>query len=426
LWDTATWRLVGQTSTFSAPVTAVAFSPDGKTLAVGQDDGTIHLTGLPQALALGSPLAVGSDVQRVAFDHDGTRLLTGSSVGAQWWDLATGQRSGPLMHNGTEVLGARVYDHLVRTYTPRDGVFGTAYSPDGRTVATVHSSGSEGYFVGRAELWDAVTGKFLGQTEPQSEQLLGVAYSPDGRSLLTWCDTPRRTMLWDVATLKPVRPLLQGLEVPIRQAVFSPDGQALLLACRDGRARFWDLANDREMDPSHCPTHAYPLTAVAYGPGGEKVATGCHAGTVRLWDVAERKLLGDLRGNAGEIVALAFSADGAVLLTGSLDGTARFWDVATGSPLGPSLRHGDAVLSVAFHPNARIAATGSKDGRAQLWRVPSAPRPGDVEEVRMWVEVLTGQEFMENPLGVRTLDPDALRERRGQLQERGVHARSER
>jgi WD40 repeat protein/serine/threonine protein kinase len=418
LWDTATWQPVGQTSVFSASVTAVAFSPDSKTLAVGQDDGTIGLTTLPQVRAVDSPLAVGSPVQYVAFNKGGTHLLTGSSGGALWWDLATGQGSGPLIHNRAEVPGARVYDLAVRTYSPRDEVFGTAYSPDGRTVATVHSSGTEGYFVGRAELWDAVTGKLLGQTEPQSEPLRGVVYSPDGRSLLTWGADPRRTMLWDAATLKPLRPLLQGLTVSIRQAVFSPDGQALLLACSDGQARFWDLANDREIDPGHCPTHAYPLTAVAYGPGGEKVATGCHAGTVRLWDVAERKLLGDLRGNAGEIAALAFSADGAVLLTGSFDGTARFWDVATGSPLGPPLRHAAAVLSVAFHPNARIAATGSKDGRAQLWRVPSAPRLGDLEEVRMWVEVLTGQEFTDNPLGVRALGSDALLERRGRLRER--------
>jgi WD40 repeat protein len=419
LWDTATWRPVGQTCTYPAPVTALAFRPDGRILAIGQDDGTVRLTALPQVRAVGSPLQVGADVQHLAYSRDGRRLLTGTPDGARWWDLTTGRPSGPLMHGETPELRAGLHDLLIgRQYGPREEAYGTAYAPDGRTVATVRSSGTEGWMLGRAELWDAATGKLIGQTLTQPEPLRGVAYSPDGRSILTWCNTPARTVLWDAATLRPRLSLLRGLRGRVRQAVFSQDGQTLLLGCDDGRARFWDPVRDQEIDPGHCPTHAYPITAVAYGPRGDLVATGCHAGTVRLWEVASRKMLGDLRGSAGEIAALAFSPDGSVVLTGSLDGTARFWDVATGSSLGPPLRHANAVLSVAFHPDGETVATGSKDGRARRWRVPSAPRAGDVEEVRTWVEVLTGQELTDDPIGVRAQGVDALRERRERMASR--------
>jgi WD40 repeat protein len=415
LWDTGTWRPVGQTGTFAAGVTALAFRPDGQTLAVGLDDGSILLTGLPRARVLGPPLAVGSEVHRIAFQTDGGRILTGSPDGAQWWDAATAGRRGPGMHERTIEPTALIKNWLTREYSAYTAVHAMAYSPDGRFVATARSSGTAGFDAGRAELWDAATGRFLARTPAQPEALRGVAFSPNGRTLLTWCRKPSLTRLWQAANLQLLRPLLQGLTVPVHRVVFSPDGKTLLLACRDGRARFWDVATDRELDPERCPTHAFPITAVAYDPRGREVATGCHAGTVRLWDEGDRGLREDLRGNAGEVADLAFSPDGTALLTGSLDGTARFWDVATGSPLGPALRHADAVLSVAFHPTAPEAATGGKDGRGQRWRVPSPPLAGDREQIRLRIEALTGQEMINERGSIRALSPEAVRERRQRL-----------
>jgi WD40 repeat protein len=417
LWDVVTWRPVGQTSAFTAGVTALAFRPDDQTLAVGLDDGSIHLMGLPQAQTVGPPLAVRWETHRIAYQADGRRLLTGSPDGAQWWDTATARRWGPTMHDESVELTATLHSWLTRDYAVHTAVHAVACSPDGRTVATARSSGTAGADAGRAELWDAATGKLLARTPMQPAPLRGVAYSPDGRSLLTWCQTARLTRLWDVDNLHPIRPLLQRLSVPIERAAFSPDGQTLLVACRNGRARFWDVATDQELDPEHCPSHAYPITAVAYDPTGRRVATGCQAGTLRIWDVADHTLRDDLRGNAGEIADLAFSRDGAVLLTGNLDGTAQFWDVATGSPLGPPLRHAGAVLSVAFHPTAAEVATGSKDGRGQRWRMPSPPLEGDREQIRLRIEVLTGQEMIDERGSIRALGAEAVRERRLRLAE---------
>jgi WD40 repeat protein len=217
-----------------------------------------------------------------------------------------------------------------------------------------------------------------------------MAFSPDARRLLTWGARPGDAALRNVDALDAARPLLRSLAVAIDHAAFSPDGRTLLLGCRDGLARLWDVARDVEVTASARPHHAYPVTAVAFEPRGPRIVTGCHAGTVRLWDRSSGALLHDVRGNAGEVTAVAFSPDATIVLTASLDATARFWDVASGRQLGPPLHHTAAVLSVAFHPDGRFVATGTSDGATSLWRVPEPPMEGDPAWISRVVEERTG------------------------------------
>ncbi|MHC5543427.1 WD40 repeat domain-containing protein, partial [Singulisphaera rosea] len=237
---------------------------------------------------------------------------------------------------------------------------------------------------------DADTGERLHVSSEQPAPLLGVAYSPDSRRVITWSGTAGSTLLWEPADLQHPRPILRGLDKPIQQAVFSPDGKTILVAGREVTARLWDVAGDRELIPANRPQHGYPVTAVAFDPSGTQMATGCLDGSVRLWKLPEVTLVHDVRGNAGEVVAATFSPDSRILLTASHDGTARFWDVASGKQLGPSLRHTDAVLAVAYHPDGRSVATGTKDGKTQRWHVPLAPEPGDTNQIRQKVEMLSG------------------------------------
>jgi WD40 repeat protein len=253
---------------------------------------------------------------------------------------------------------------------------------------------------GRVELRDAATGRSLRQTLEEPHPLSGVAYSPDSKWLLSWGPGTGTARLWDVATLRGSRPLFRSLDSPILQAVFSRDGRSLLLGCRDGKARLWDLRGDVEIDPDHRPRHAYPITAVAFDPDRSRVVTGCHAGTVRFWDSTRGTILNELRQNAGEIVVLAFSRDGTMLLTASHDGTARFLDAESGRQLGPVLHHTDAVLCVAFHPDGRTVVTGTRDGMVQRWSVPLPPKSGKAAEIRRWVQAQTHMKLDGHPAGI--------------------------
>jgi WD40 repeat protein len=406
VWDVGNVGQAEQTYKLDRGVTALAFAPDGRTLATGQDDGMIRLWEVPPPKAIGPPLRMDGPIQHVAFSPDGRRLLIGSNRGARWWDVDRRSPTGPLMHCGRyEPIGMVSSRDGRRTYAVLAYVEAYSLSPDARFLAMARWSGTEEEVRGRAEIWDAQGGERLLMTPEQPAPLVGVAYSPDARSLLTWDASPGSALLWDAANLRESRPLFRVLDEPIRQAAFNRDGRLLLLACRDGTARLWDVAKDEEFHPDCHPHQGYPLTAVAYDPFVPRIVTGCQAGIVRIWDMNRGALLQDVRGNAGAIAAIAFSANGKVILSGSHDGTARFWDVESGRQLGPSLRQNDAVLCVAFHPDGRSAAIGTKGGTARLWHVPSPPRTGDVRQIRLWVEGLTGQKFGE--LTAPTLSDDA-------------------
>jgi WD40 repeat protein len=382
LWDTSLLGQIGQTCKLAGAVTALAFDPEGRVLAIGGDDGTIRLWEVPHPKALGVPLLVNTPVQTLAFREDGRRLLIGTTEGARWWDLA-----GGMVRESDRGGDDRSEDE---TQSPADT---TAISPDGRTVATARSVTVEDRSRGRVELRDASTWKTLRRTPDQPHTLSGLTYTPDSKWLLTWGPAPQTARLWDVATLQQSRPLCWPLDSPINQAVFSPDGGTLLLGCRDGKARLWDLDRDVEIDSEHRPRHAYPITAVAFDPKCSRLVTGCHAGTVRVWDATRSAMLYELRQNAGEIVVLAFSPDGKMLLTASQDGTARFLDAESGKQLGPALHHTDAVLCIAFHPDGQSVVTGTRDGMVQRWSVPAPPRAGGVAEIRRWLEEQTGMEL---------------------------------
>jgi WD40 repeat protein len=186
---------------------------------------------------------------------------------------------------------------------------------------------------------------------------------------------------------------MEALDSPIHLAQFSRDGRALLVGCRDGKARLWDVDRDLEINAERQPYHAYPITAVTFDPERSRLVTGCHAGTVRIWDSVWGTMLHELRQNSGEIVVLAFSPDGTMLLTASYDGTARFLDAESGRQLGPSLHHADAVLCVAFHPDGQSVATGTRDGMVQRWKVPAPPERGKPGAIRRRIITLTGVEL---------------------------------
>ena len=382
LWDTSLLGPIGQTCKLAGAVTALAFDPDGRVLAIGGDDGNIRLWQVPHQKAIGLPVRLNGPVQTVTFAEDGEHVLIGTTDRARWWHLSRGMVWEP--DQGRD-------DWL--TDGPSGRIEATAVSPDGGTLATARAVMAQGQTRGLVELRDTATGRFLRQTPEQPHALPGMAYSPDSKWLLTWGRGPNTARLWDVATLQHARPVFRSLGSPINQAVFSRDGRSLLLGCRDGKARLWDLHRDRQIDSEHGPRHAYPITAVAFDPNRSRLVTGCHAGTVRMWDANRGTLLTELRQNAGEIVVLAYSPDGKMLLTASHDGTARFLDAESGRQLGPTLHHTDAVLCIAFHPSGQSVVTGTRDGMVQRWSVPSAPMTGGVAEIRRWVKEQTGMEL---------------------------------
>ena len=203
LWDAATGRQVAaipSDSSASLMINAdtVAFSPDGKILAVGGESttglGAVWLWNAATGRQIGSvvtPAILNGGVTSVAFSPDGDTLVaggftytsgygdsdSGESDGAIWlWNLASSPKAGRSLHTGG------------------GPVTSVAISPDGTTLAV-------GADEGTARLWKVATLQQASNPLTNSGPVSSVAFSPDGKTLAA-ADGNGPARLWDVAYLQ--------------------------------------------------------------------------------------------------------------------------------------------------------------------------------------------------------------------------------
>jgi WD40 repeat protein len=115
--------------------------------------------------------------------------------------------------------------------------------------------------------------------------------------------------------------------------------------------------------------HTAAVYDVAFSPDGQTLASASRDGAVILRDVARRQPLGEpLRRHTNPVFGVAFSPDGQTLASAGGGGTVILWDVARRQPLGdPLRRHTDAVYGVAFSPDGQTLASASRDRTVILW-----------------------------------------------------------
>ncbi|MFI0721708.1 hypothetical protein [Streptomyces sp. NPDC021224] len=282
LWDVsdpARTTGLGLAPAVAAPasVRSLAFSADGKVLAGGSfTDGDVELwdTANPsRPTLLGRKLETRmGHVASVAFSPSGRTLAVGGlDSRIELWDLTD---AADPVYLRTPLTG---FDN---------GTAKVAFSPDGRTLASANGDR-------KVRLWDvrdpahphALGAPLTGHTG----LVLSVAFSPDGRTLASggYDSTVR---LWDISDPAHARALgapLTGHTTPVGAVAFSPDGRTLVSGGNsDGTIRLWDVS-----DPAHASARGGPLTgthgtvgSVAFPRDGRLVTVG-EDGVIRLWDL---------------------------------------------------------------------------------------------------------------------------------------------
>jgi WD40 repeat protein len=402
LWELAGRRPIRRLEA----VAALAFSPDGRTVAAGhRERGEILLldsaTGKRRRTLTGHTAAVGA----LSFSHDGATLASAGQDGAAiWWDVATGRARETLRGHASAITGVAfspddrtlytssldksiiVWDlagdrRLGKSFTagPRVGSQGfghlQSFGNGGTLLARGHDDGT-------VTLIDLVRRAAMGtplRAHPRALQ--AVALSSDGRLLAT-ADSDT-AIVWDLATrTRAGRPIHDYTGI-IGLAI-NPNGRTLAIADSQRQVTLWDVASTT--------ARRRPLQAAGAGfnmqfsADGTILAVAGDTGEVRLWGVADGSLLHRLPADRSLASALAFTADGRTLATGGNDGNVLLWDTRTGRPLGPSLaRHPLGVGSLAFSPDGRVLAAVGGDGAVVLWDVASqlqigAPLPARPED----------------------------------------------
>jgi WD40 repeat protein len=302
-------------------------------------------------------------VYAVAFTPNGHTLATASRNGTvQLWDMSTPHHPAaitafPTHHVGNPYAGA---------------VDAAAFSPDGRLLATASWDRT-------IRLWDLTDPRHPRQVATLTGHqgpVRTVAFAPRGPVLATGSDD-RTIRLWDLTDRSHPRQLatLTGYQATVRSVAFSPDGTLLASGSEDHTERLWKITDPHQPRPLARLTNTTAILAVAISPNGRTLAAGGDDGTAQLQDITlpdRPRSLARLTGHTGAVLSVTFSPDGRTLATGSDDNTARLWNVTTSrSPKTAAVLtgHTDTVLSVAFSPDGKTLATGSDDFSARLWDV---------------------------------------------------------
>jgi WD40 repeat protein len=208
----------------------LAFSPDGSTLALGRDDGSVVL--LDSDTVEGRAVLLGHrDVVRsVAFSPDGSLLVSsGQDRQIMLWDAKRGTRIRSLGRAGTSPV------QLV------------AFSPRGNEVAVGEfSGGAEGIV-----LIDPATGDIRCSLAGHHTGVTALAYSPDGQTLAT-AGVDRTIKFWNIKDGKERATLIEGVGC-VRSISFSPNGEWLAYAGSDLTIKLWHVSGERTLVVGRCP-----------------------------------------------------------------------------------------------------------------------------------------------------------------------------
>jgi len=287
---------------------SVAYSADGRRIATASADNTAKVWDAVTGKELLTLAGHTDDLNDIVFSPDGTRLVTNSNDQTlKVWDATTGK----------ELLTVPTQSYRL-TY----GLH-VAISPDGQRIAAPGpgipqtTSGA-----GVLKIWDIKSGKELLTLSGHRGAVYGVAFRPDGKRIAT-VSSDGTTKVWDAESGKE---LLRLVTIGVFDVSFSPDGRRIATAGGDG-AKVWDVASGQVL--LTLSGHTGGVRNSVFSPDGTRLATASSDGTTKVWDVSlasgrqEQPLT--LYGHSGIISRAIFSPDGKRLVTASADGTARVY-----------------------------------------------------------------------------------------------------
>lgn len=362
LWRTSPMQLL-KNITHGERYKSIAYSPDGKTVASGNDKGLVKIwdttTGnLIQTISGHQS----SRIYAASYPHDNDIITIGVESEIQFWNVQTCE------------LEKTIPD-------PRNGVFSVKYSPDKKLLAS--GGGSK-----KARLWDPQNGRFLGSFVGHKNEIYVVDFSPDASMLASAGGQKRRrpelkkgsnydnsVCIWEIRSgeLYLIGDRLAAFTEHtdwVNTVVFSPDGETLASGSQDKTIQLWDVKSF-----SHLRTitgHEDGVNAIAFSPDGMALASASHDKTIRIWNAHSGDLLLPPIQSAGHVTSLAYSPDGDLIASSTqYTTTVQVWNAKTGEKLRSYTGHTGRINAVVFSPDGKTLVSVSSDCTVLIWDLQS-------------------------------------------------------
>ncbi len=292
------------------PALAIALSPDGTRVACSRGNIAVVLDATT-GTAITSLGGQTDFVQSIAWSPDGKKLAVGSHGQVRLWTVATDSAwPDPI---------------VLQPISERANAI--TFSPDSSTIAVGAGVPSAS---GEVTLWQSSDGKEIKRlAEPHSDLVTGLAFSPDGQFLAS-CSADKFVKVFKVADYSLTKSL-EGHTGAVLGIAWSTDGKQLASAGADSALKIWNVEAGEQA--ASITEHKQEVTAVRFLPGKREVMTTAGDRLGRIWNADDGKLIRVLQGAGDFLLSLDVSADGKILLAGSQTGDVHLWKGEDGQPL---------------------------------------------------------------------------------------------
>ncbi len=257
------------------------------------------------------------------------------------------------------------------------------FTPDGEYVVTASGKKS-------AELWKS-TGEKVYTFRKHMAPIKAVNFNfLPHRKLIVTMSTDNQIHFWEMVngSVQPMENdwLGKKFKKDLRKSTylnFSDDGNFIVLAGKDGKARVWSINEERM---GVLTGHFNGLTAANFSPDGKYIATASKDNTARLW-TRQGRLIKVFNGHKGDVTSVTFSPDGKQLLTASEDKTAKLWNL-DGKVNRTFHGHVDPLSSASFFSDGKHIITASISKTLMLWKIDNEQEVRKFRGQKGWVTAM--------------------------------------